>query len=97
VTSSRESPSVADHSTPRSAVTAVIIFFAAHVALLVGVTTPEFISMKCMMCRPPCHAGADAQSDASAACKAVDGAVDPDIRGMRRWAGATRACSNECA
>jgi hypothetical protein len=58
VTSLRESPSVADHSvadhsTPRRAVTAVIIFFAAHIALLVGVTTPEkFISMKCIVCRP---------------------------------------------
>jgi hypothetical protein len=37
----RESPSVPDHSASRNAVTAVIIFFAAHVALLVGVTTPE--------------------------------------------------------
>jgi hypothetical protein len=41
VTSSRESPSVPDHSASRNAVTAVIIFFAAHFALLVGVTTPE--------------------------------------------------------
>jgi dolichyl-phosphate-mannose-protein mannosyltransferase len=32
---------VPDHSTSRNAVTAVIIFFAAHFALLVGVTTPE--------------------------------------------------------
>jgi hypothetical protein len=37
----RESPSVPDQSTSRNAVTAVIIFFAAHFALLVGVTTPE--------------------------------------------------------
>jgi hypothetical protein len=37
----RESPSVPDQSTSRNAVTAVIIFFAAHLALLVGVTTPE--------------------------------------------------------
>ncbi len=41
MTSLRESPSVPDHSTSRNAVTAVIIFFAAHFALLVGVTTPE--------------------------------------------------------
>ena len=45
MTSSRESPSVPDHSASRNAVTAVIIiiifFFAAHFALLVGVTTPE--------------------------------------------------------
>ena len=41
VTSLRESPSVPDHSTSRNAVTAVIIFFATHFALLVGVTTPE--------------------------------------------------------
>jgi dolichyl-phosphate-mannose-protein mannosyltransferase len=37
----RESPSVPDQSTSRNAVTAVIIFLAAHFALLVGVTTPE--------------------------------------------------------
>jgi hypothetical protein len=38
----RESPSVPDHSASRNAVTAfIIIFFAAHFALLVGVTTPE--------------------------------------------------------
>jgi dolichyl-phosphate-mannose-protein mannosyltransferase len=41
VTSLRESPSAPDHSASRNAVTAVIIFFAAHFALLVGVTTPE--------------------------------------------------------
>jgi len=41
VNSLRESPSVPDHSTSRNAVTAVIIFLAAHFALLVGVTTPE--------------------------------------------------------
>ncbi len=37
----RESPSVSDNSTVRNAVVAVIIFFVAHFALLVGVTTPE--------------------------------------------------------
>jgi dolichyl-phosphate-mannose-protein mannosyltransferase len=37
----RESPSVPDHSTARTAIIAVILFFAAHFALLVGVTTPE--------------------------------------------------------
>ena len=37
----RESASVSEISTARSAVIAVIIFFAAHFALLVGVTTPE--------------------------------------------------------
>jgi dolichyl-phosphate-mannose-protein mannosyltransferase len=37
----RESPSVPDHSTSRSAIIAVIIFVVAHFALLVGVTTPE--------------------------------------------------------
>ena len=37
----RESPSVPDRSTARTAVIAVIIFFTAHLALLVGVTTPE--------------------------------------------------------
>jgi dolichyl-phosphate-mannose-protein mannosyltransferase len=36
-----ESPSVPENSTARNAVIAVIIFFAAHFALLVGVTTPE--------------------------------------------------------
>ena len=41
VTSLRESPSVPDHSASRNAVTAVIIFFAVHFALPVGVTTPE--------------------------------------------------------
>ncbi len=41
MTSLRESPSVPDHSASRNAVTADIIFFAAHFALLVGVTTPE--------------------------------------------------------
>ena len=41
VTSLRESPSAPDHSISGNAVTAVIIFFAAHFALLVGVTTPE--------------------------------------------------------
>jgi hypothetical protein len=45
VTSLRESPSAPDHSASRNAVTAVIIFifFAAHFALLAGVTTPEKI------------------------------------------------------
>jgi dolichyl-phosphate-mannose-protein mannosyltransferase len=37
----RESPSVRDHSTARNAVVAVILFFAAHFALLIGVTTPD--------------------------------------------------------
>src|SRR4051812_31329551 len=37
----RESPSVPVHSNARTAIVAVIIFFAAHFALLVGVTTPE--------------------------------------------------------
>src|ERR1700709_2503077 len=37
----RESPSVPDHSTARSAFIAAILFFAAHLALLVGVTTPD--------------------------------------------------------
>jgi dolichyl-phosphate-mannose-protein mannosyltransferase len=37
----RESPSVPDRSSARTAIVAVIIFFAAHLTLLVGVTTPE--------------------------------------------------------
>jgi dolichyl-phosphate-mannose-protein mannosyltransferase len=37
----RESPSVPDHSTARIAIIAVILFFAAHFALLAGVTTPD--------------------------------------------------------
>lgn len=37
----RESPSVPDHSTARTAVIALIIFFAVHFALLIGVTTPD--------------------------------------------------------
>jgi dolichyl-phosphate-mannose--protein O-mannosyl transferase len=37
----RESPSVPAHSTMWNAIIAVIIFFAAHFALLVGVTTPD--------------------------------------------------------
>ena len=37
----RESPSVPDISTRRNAIIAVILFLAAHFALLVGVTTPE--------------------------------------------------------
>src|ERR1017187_5845948 len=37
----REPPSVANNSTARNAVIAVIIFFVAHFALLIGVTTPE--------------------------------------------------------
>jgi dolichyl-phosphate-mannose-protein mannosyltransferase len=37
----RQSLPVPDHSAARNAVVAVIIFFAAHFALLVGVTTPE--------------------------------------------------------
>src|SRR3981081_1161121 len=36
-----ESPSVPKNSTARIAIIAVILFLAAHVALLVGVTTPE--------------------------------------------------------
>lgn len=37
----RESASVSDISTARNAIIAVILFLAAHFALLVGVTTPE--------------------------------------------------------
>ena len=37
----RESPSVPINSTARNAIIAIIIFFVAHFALLVGVTTPE--------------------------------------------------------
>jgi dolichyl-phosphate-mannose--protein O-mannosyl transferase len=37
----RESPSVPDNPGARNAMIAVIIFFAAHFALLVGVTTPD--------------------------------------------------------
>jgi dolichyl-phosphate-mannose-protein mannosyltransferase len=37
----RETPSVPDISTARNAIIAVILFLAAHFALLVGVTTPE--------------------------------------------------------
>jgi dolichyl-phosphate-mannose-protein mannosyltransferase len=37
----RESPSVPDISPARNAIFAVVIFFAAHLALLIGVTTPE--------------------------------------------------------
>lgn len=37
----RESPSVPENSAARTTVIAVIIFFVAHFALLVGVTTPE--------------------------------------------------------
>src|SRR3979490_2284316 len=37
----RESPSLPHNSTAWNAVIAVIIFFAAHFALLVGVTTPD--------------------------------------------------------
>jgi dolichyl-phosphate-mannose-protein mannosyltransferase len=37
----RESPSVPAHSTMWNAIIAVVIFFAAHFALLVGVTTPD--------------------------------------------------------
>jgi dolichyl-phosphate-mannose-protein mannosyltransferase len=37
----RESPSVPTNSVARNVIIAVIIFFAAHFALLVGVTTPE--------------------------------------------------------
>jgi dolichyl-phosphate-mannose--protein O-mannosyl transferase len=37
----RESPSVPDHSTARTAIIAVILFLAAHFALLAGVTTPD--------------------------------------------------------
>jgi dolichyl-phosphate-mannose-protein mannosyltransferase len=36
-----ESPSVSNNSIARNSVVAVIIFFAAHFALLVGVTTPD--------------------------------------------------------
>jgi hypothetical protein len=49
----RESPSVPNNSSALNTIIAVIIFFAAHFALLVGVTTPEkSISMKCIMYRP---------------------------------------------
>src|ERR1700679_3433957 len=37
----RESPSAPAHSAVWNAIIAVIIFFAAHFALLVGVTTPD--------------------------------------------------------
>src|SRR6202790_2673620 len=37
----RESPSVPKNTAARNAIVAVIIFFAAHFALLVGVTTPD--------------------------------------------------------
>jgi dolichyl-phosphate-mannose-protein mannosyltransferase len=37
----RESPSVPDHSAARTAIAAVVLFFAAHFAILAGVTTPE--------------------------------------------------------
>jgi dolichyl-phosphate-mannose-protein mannosyltransferase len=41
VTILRQSFSVPNHSTARNAVVAIILFLSAHVALLVGVTTPE--------------------------------------------------------
>jgi dolichyl-phosphate-mannose-protein mannosyltransferase len=41
VKSARESPSVPDSSAARTAIVAVILFLAAHFALLVGVTTPD--------------------------------------------------------
>ncbi len=37
----RESPSVPDHSSARTVIIAVILFLAAHFALLAGVTTPD--------------------------------------------------------
>ena len=37
----RESPSAPNNSAARNAIVALLIFFAAHFALLVGVTTPE--------------------------------------------------------
>src|SRR5476649_2855134 len=37
----RESPSVPDHSTARTAIIAVILFLVAHFVLLAGVTTPD--------------------------------------------------------
>jgi dolichyl-phosphate-mannose-protein mannosyltransferase len=37
----RDSSSVPAHSTARSAIVAVVIFLAAHLALLLGVTTPD--------------------------------------------------------
>jgi dolichyl-phosphate-mannose-protein mannosyltransferase len=37
----RESPSVPEHSAARNSIIAVVIFFAAHFAILVGVTTPD--------------------------------------------------------
>jgi dolichyl-phosphate-mannose--protein O-mannosyl transferase len=37
----RESPSVPNHSVARNSIVAVVIFFAAHFAILVGVTTPD--------------------------------------------------------
>jgi dolichyl-phosphate-mannose-protein mannosyltransferase len=37
----RESPSVPDHSAARNSIIAFVIFFAAHLAILVGVTTPN--------------------------------------------------------
>jgi hypothetical protein len=38
-----ESPFVSEHSTRRILVTAVIIFIAAHLALMIGLTTPDKI------------------------------------------------------
>jgi dolichyl-phosphate-mannose-protein mannosyltransferase len=37
----RESPSVPNHSAARNSIIAVVIFFAAHFSILVGVTTPD--------------------------------------------------------
>ena len=67
---------------------AIIIFFAAHLALLVGVTTPDKFYFDEVHYVPAAQAnagagdvGADAQSDASAAGKAIDRAVNPELRG----------------
>ena len=72
------------YSAARTAVIAVVIFVVAHVALLIGVTTPEkfvfdevhYVPAARQMLEPV-HAAADAQSDASAAGQAADRAVDP--------------------
>ena len=84
----RESPSVPENSAARSAVIAAVIFIIAHLALLVGVTTPEkfyfdevhYVPAARQMLEPVMPI-ADAQSDASAAGQAVDRRVDPHLRG----------------
>jgi hypothetical protein len=80
----RESPSVPNSSTARNAAIAFILFFVAHFALLVGVTTLLRRSALCAGGTANARARnalANAQPDASAAGKAVDRIVDPDFRG----------------